>query len=243
MTPAEPSSPALSVVIGAHGPEPALEACLESLAAQRKNGTEVLVCHAGDRAPRLRGRYPWVTFLACAGRLVPELWAEGIRRSGGSIVALTNSTMIPAEDWLARLEREHERHDVVAGAIEPAPGLRLGDWAEYFCRYTPDMLPFEAHAATARTRWRRRDAAPRSTRSVMTSGTSGDRSTAIALPARESVAACRSPRERPWWSRWARNARAPAPRACRTTGSGLCHSSTPSAERRRWTAGPPNPLR
>ena len=32
--------------------------------------------------------------------------------------------------------------EVVAGAIEPGEGLRIVDWAEYFCRYARDMLPF-----------------------------------------------------------------------------------------------------
>jgi hypothetical protein len=32
----------------------------------------------------------------------------------------------------------------VGGAIEPGEDLRLRDWAEYFCRYARDMLPFPA---------------------------------------------------------------------------------------------------
>jgi hypothetical protein len=31
----------------------------------------------------------------------------------------------------------------VGGAIEPGEDLRLRDWAEYFCRYARDMLPFD----------------------------------------------------------------------------------------------------
>jgi hypothetical protein len=76
---------------------------------------------------------------------VPHLWRDGIRESRGRIVALTNSTMVPADDWLASIERQHRSHDVVAGAIEPWSRLRLSDWAEYLCRYSPDMLPFDDH--------------------------------------------------------------------------------------------------
>jgi hypothetical protein len=53
--------------------------------------------------------------------------------------------MVPAPDWLATIRVKLERHPVVGGAIDPGRGLRLVDWAEYFCRYAKDMRPFEAH--------------------------------------------------------------------------------------------------
>jgi hypothetical protein len=51
--------------------------------------------------------------------------------------------MQPAPDWTARIRERLARDGVVAGAIEPGEGLRLVDWAEYFCRYARDMRPFE----------------------------------------------------------------------------------------------------
>ena len=33
----------------------------------------------------------------------------------------------------------------MGGAIEPDAGLRLVDWAEYFCRYSRDMRPLQGH--------------------------------------------------------------------------------------------------
>ena len=54
--------------------------------------------------------------------------------------------MVPAADWVQKLVAEHAQHDAVAGAIDPGDGLRLADWAEYFCRYAKDMRPFNAHA-------------------------------------------------------------------------------------------------
>ena len=145
--PSDSEAPPLSVVVGARGPEESLAACLSSLEAQRR-GAEVIVCESRASSDGLRTRFDWARFVECEGELVPHLWREGIMRSRGRIVALTNSTMIVADDWIACIEAEHRDHDVVAGAIEPAPGLRMSDWAEYFCRYSPDMLPFEGRVTT-----------------------------------------------------------------------------------------------
>lgn len=134
------AEPAVSVVIGCNAPQ-ALPACLAALEPQR-DGAEVLVCEGEPSGDDVRRRFPWVTFASFPGALVPELWREGIDRSSGRVVALTISQMIPAEDWLASIERTHEEHDAVGGAIDPADGLRLVDWAEYFCRYARDMRPF-----------------------------------------------------------------------------------------------------
>jgi hypothetical protein len=131
------------VVIGSHAGEGALASCLSALEPQR-DGAEVIVCEAAPASQALRERFSWAAFVAAPGSLVPELWGEGIRRSRGAIVALTNSTMVPAGDWLETLHEEHALHDVVAGAIEPDERLRVRDWGEYLCRYAQDMLPFEA---------------------------------------------------------------------------------------------------
>lgn len=109
--------------MASNGAPGSVEACLAALEGQTE-GTELIV---QDRA----------------GALVPELWREGIDASSGSIVALTISPMRPASDWVARIRERLAEDDVVAGAIEPGEGLRVVDWAEYFCRYSRDMLPFE----------------------------------------------------------------------------------------------------
>ena len=139
--PASPvAEPRISVVVGGTGTDVA--ACLAALEPQR-NGDQVIACEPRPIGEELRSRFPWVEWVVQEDALVPELWTEGIARSRGDIVALTIAPMIPADDWLASIRAQHEQHDVVAGAIEPAGGLRLADWAEYFCRYAPDMLPFD----------------------------------------------------------------------------------------------------
>jgi hypothetical protein len=136
--------PEISVVIGSKGPATALEACLGALEPQR-DGAEVLVCESDASPPELRDRFRWAAFVERRGKLVPELWTEGIDRSRGRVVALTISSMVPAPDWIETIRDQLARRDAVAGAIDPGEGLRVSDWAEYFCRYIRDMLPFEGH--------------------------------------------------------------------------------------------------
>jgi len=113
----------LSIVLASNGAPGSVEACLAALAGQMDEA-EVIV----QERP---------------GALVPELWRDGIDAATGAIVALTISPMRPAPDWVARIRERLAEDEVVAGAIEPGDGLRIVDWAEYFCRYARDMLPFE----------------------------------------------------------------------------------------------------
>ena len=134
----------VTVVIGSNGAVDAVGRCLAALEPQR-DGAEVIVCEPVASPPEVRERFGWASFVECPGALVPKLWSEGIERAGSPYVALTIAPMIPAPDWLGTVRAQLGRHPVVAGAIDPADGLRLADWAEYLCRYAKDMRPFEAH--------------------------------------------------------------------------------------------------
>jgi hypothetical protein len=133
----------VSVVIGSNAPPERLRACLEALEPQR-DGVEVLVRESDASPGELRQRFGWADFRATPDRLIPEHWRDGIDSATGEVVALTIAQMIPAPDWIATIRALHAEHDAVGGAIEPGRGLRLVDWAEYFCRYSRDMPPFEA---------------------------------------------------------------------------------------------------
>jgi hypothetical protein len=136
-----PSDPNVTVVIASNAPPERLAACLEALEPQR-DGVDVRV-HESAPSPRaLRERFPWASFTTTPGALVPHHWRDGIDEARGEIVALTISQMIPASDWIATIRRELASGDVVAGAIDPGAGLRVVDWAEYFCRYSREMRPF-----------------------------------------------------------------------------------------------------
>jgi hypothetical protein len=130
----------LTVVVGSTAPA-SLEACLRGLEPQRA-GADVVVYEGDAAGPELRARFPWARFEERPGLLVPELWRDGIDAAQGEIVALTIAQMVPAPDWLARVRELHARYDATAGAIDPGRDLRPTDWAEYFCRYAREMLPF-----------------------------------------------------------------------------------------------------
>ena len=125
----------LSIVVASNGAPGSVEACLASLAGQ-VDGAEVIVRASSPGASR--PGQPRAPGCARAGAL-----ARRHRRRDGAIVALTISPMRPAPDWVARSASGWPDDEVVAGAIEPGEGLRIVDWAEYFCRYARDMLPFE----------------------------------------------------------------------------------------------------
>jgi len=117
------ADPAVSIVVASNGAPGSVEACLAALHGQ-VDEAEVIV----------RER---------PGALVPELWRDGIDAAVGGVVALTISPMRPAPDWVDRIRERLAEDEVVAGAIDPGDGLRIVDWAEYFCRYARDMRPFE----------------------------------------------------------------------------------------------------
>ena len=108
--------------------------------------------------------------------LVPEQWRDGIDGADGEIVCLTNSVMRPGPGWLDTAWRLSREADAVGSAIEPGDDLRLRDWAEYFCRYARDMLPFpnretiDFPGTTRSTRARR--SGPRTTSFATASGSS-----------------------------------------------------------------------
>jgi hypothetical protein len=134
----------VSVVIGASEPGQSLQDCLAALQPQRDDQLEVIVCEARPSSAALRERFRWAQFVELPGALVPMLWREGIDRASGEIVALTIAQMEPSPDWIASIREQQRNGGAVGGAIEPGLRLRIVDWAEYFCRYARDMLPFAA---------------------------------------------------------------------------------------------------
>jgi hypothetical protein len=138
------TEPTVTVVIGSNAPVACVTGCLEALEPQLDDAVEVLVYDGAGSATTIAERFPWVTIHPAPDTLVPFQWRDGIDIATGEIVALTISQMRPAPDWISTLRALHTEHDVVGGAIDPGRGLRLRDWAEYFCRYARDMRPFAA---------------------------------------------------------------------------------------------------
>jgi glycosyltransferase involved in cell wall biosynthesis len=140
--------PQLSVVVASHNARASIEGCLDALEAQcrHKKVELVVIDNSTDGTTEMiRKRFPGVRLiLQSPGALIPELWGVGIRQSAGEIVALTTAHFIPDKQWLSQTLKAHETPAAaVGGAIENDDSGRLVDWAVYFCRYSPYMLPFK----------------------------------------------------------------------------------------------------
>jgi hypothetical protein len=143
---AQPSCPAISVVVGVTTSPARVDRLLDSLASQDgANDVEVIlvsnVFPPGD--VRSLGKFfardcfrDLQVVPAPRQMLTPELWRIGLERARGSIVAFTTSEMIPMATWLRVIQREHEGPWVgVGGTIgcDPQSGIKV--WATYLARY------------------------------------------------------------------------------------------------------------
>jgi hypothetical protein len=120
---------------------------LTSLCVQLRPGrAEILVAYGSkDKAAcPPQQEFPSVRFLKQpAGTSVPKLWSAGIAAAQGSIVALTIEQCVPEPDWAEQLLRAHGAEwPAIGGAMDIDPGVRLTDWAVYFCRYSRYIPPF-----------------------------------------------------------------------------------------------------
>lgn len=130
----------VSIVLASRLGEGDERACLAALESQLHLAHVILVRDAdGGEAPP-----PWARLHVRRDGLVPELWAEGLRSATGEIVAFLATTSIPGERWVQDVVALHRQgHLAVGGPIEPGESMRHADWAVYFCRYAPYMLPID----------------------------------------------------------------------------------------------------
>jgi hypothetical protein len=116
-----------------------LAECLDALASQHGDGTEVIVVSSAACPPDLKGRLGGVAWVDAPGDLpIPGLWSMGMQRSSRDVVALTTAHFAPAPDWVPAIRRSHARLDspAIGGPIDPPRGGGLVDWATYFMRYS-----------------------------------------------------------------------------------------------------------
>ena len=133
------TEPSLSVVVAAWEDGAGLLECLEALAAQRVDGTEIIVVSSAPCPPALKDRFAGVDWLEAARDLpVPGLWGLGMERAGKDVVALTTAHFTPAPDWVPVIRRSHSRLEspAIGGPIEPPQDGGPVDWATYFLRYS-----------------------------------------------------------------------------------------------------------
>jgi glycosyltransferase involved in cell wall biosynthesis len=130
-----------SVVVATSDAALSIDGCLQHLdAAMAGMRSEVIVCDGSDdgTAERLEQlghstrlhRYP-------AGTLTPVLWAEGLRRSAGRVVALTTGHCLVSPSWAKVLLRALDGGASAAGGpLVLARDTRPLDWAVFYLRYS-----------------------------------------------------------------------------------------------------------
>lgn len=133
----------LCVIIAVQGGAHLLAPLLARLDRQTNSGVEAVLAFAqGDvvaegaieALPR-----PWVrTVRASKNAMVPQLWAEAIRTTEASRVALTTVHCQPGPDWVGSvLGADLREHAGVGGPIEQGHAAGPMSWAIYLQRYTP----------------------------------------------------------------------------------------------------------
>ncbi len=141
------TEPELSIIIAASNAHQTIVECLSALRPQiTGRAVEVFVsANYADDARLVRESFPETKLIEAARpRLIPELWGLATARARGRVIALTVATCIPDAHWIDEIIRAHdEPHAAIGGAIEQMQSsASLSDWAVYFVRYTPFMLPF-----------------------------------------------------------------------------------------------------
>lgn len=141
----------LSVVIASQNAKGTIVQCLTSLQQQNSDSAAELIVvdnsHDGTTQMIEKMACPVQLTKIAEPLLIPELWGRGAARASGRIIAFTTAHCIPDPNWLAEIRRgHHSAHAGVGGAIENAEHASLDQWAIYFCRYTPYMLPFTTGA-------------------------------------------------------------------------------------------------
>jgi hypothetical protein len=134
-----PEAAPVSIVIAVWQGLAALDRCLEALARQRDDATEVIVVSNFALPASVATSHPWVRLVATRSTLlIPHLWSAGIAQSTHPIVAITTAHFVPAPSYLRELRQAHARLDTpaIGGAIDPPAAGDVVTWATYFLRYS-----------------------------------------------------------------------------------------------------------
>jgi len=131
----------VSVIIASVESAESIGRCIESVrAALQGKYSEVIVVDASrdtsaDIAERELGH---AAVIRCApGTLTPELWAAGIVRSTGRVIALTTGHFEVAPNWMENLETAlRAGHTGAAGRLDLGDATSVTDWAVFYLRYS-----------------------------------------------------------------------------------------------------------
>jgi len=139
--------PDISVVVAALNTAETLGPWLDAVRPQaaRHRAEILLAAAADDEAARPEDAGVRIV-RGPAGALVPALWGAALREARGSIVAITITPCVPANDWLDAIAGAHRElpSDGIGGAIDWSPSGSLVDRALHLVRYTPYLPPVAA---------------------------------------------------------------------------------------------------
>ncbi len=136
-----PPTETIDVILAATHPHPGLAESLDRFAAEAEPlGRVVLVTPTSEKGVRYRFARQ---IISDRGRLVPELWRDGLIATGAPLVAFSTTQMIPRSGWLADLTSTlHESGAAgVGGPIGPGPGLSATGRAVALLRYSGYFPP------------------------------------------------------------------------------------------------------
>ena len=140
MDTSSPSHPDLSVVIASVESARSIERCVQSVEAALEGvPAELMVIDAStdDSAAIAERRLGETRVVRCTpGTLTPELWAIGISRSTGKVVALTTGHFVVERTWATSLlEAVKSGHVGAAGFMDLTADATSTDSAVFYLRY------------------------------------------------------------------------------------------------------------
>jgi glycosyltransferase involved in cell wall biosynthesis len=139
------TSPDVSVVIASVESERSIDRCIDSVRdALMGVRSELFVVDASrdGSAEIAEKKLGTAQVTRCApGTLTPELWATGIARSTGKMVALTTGHFEVAPTWISSLSAGLEGGALgVAGCMDLGSETSVTDWAVFYLRYSEFLV-------------------------------------------------------------------------------------------------------
>ncbi len=135
-----------SVIIASVNGLPSIAECLTALEKSRDVlDAEIVIVDATDERTRsyIESHFPHVKLIKLPERVgIPEMRAVGMQAAAGDFLIVTEDHCIAPANWLAEIERAHDKgYAVVGGAVENGSTERLTDWAVFLCEYSNFMSP------------------------------------------------------------------------------------------------------
>ncbi len=138
----------LSIIFGVQFAEDNLLDILSNLNPEAYPDVDFIFCATASdpNTAKIISGFNNCRLIACvSGRLIPEMWADGIETANSPKVALSTAHCIPANDWVDKLlATDMKNYPGVGGVIENDIASSGRDWAIFFLRYIAYAPPQQA---------------------------------------------------------------------------------------------------